>query len=336
MSAVRVALAVLAVVAPSSALAACADDIREFALLASMDMPAEATAAYRKLLPACANPLAAQAGGKARLPRAAQRDQVVALGKRIHQSQRSAHAQSVGQTLAAADVPQVDTESLRGIGVENAAQAFGAMSLDIAAAGLQSSRRYAQAGRVQRLADQVRGNEPRAGGVTGGATGGATGGGVGGAMGGAAAPPQPQIPLDPRAVEQASCQGNLGFLEPQLRAYRDPGLSSLRRQILTESIPGMIGQARREGLTKERAISAARQQGASHDDIAAQAAATANQSDGQGSVSIPQAVSDRLPLDFPCQGAAVHASGVCAFIQHRWASLTMRASAALLQRCWGS
>jgi len=323
--------AILTLMALPSAAQGCGNEINEFALLASMDMRDEATQAYRKLARTCSAALAARASSSgAKLPRPEQRDRIVALGKQLYAARRDRQADTVGQSLAAADMPQVNTAALRGIGVENAAQAFGAMGLDIAAAGLQSGHRYSQAAQVRKLADQIRGNEPRAGGASGG---GASGGG-GGMDAGPAAPPQPQIPLPTQAIEHASCQGNLGFLEPQLRAYRDSTLSGLRALALASSAADAISQARTQGLSKPQAISLARQQAASDDESAAQAAMTANQSDAQGSVSVSQTVSDQLPLDFSCQGPAVHASAVCAFISFRWSSLIVRTITQLMERCW--
>ena len=322
----RLLLPLLSLGVAAGAWAGCREDLQEFAFLSEMDMAGESAAKYRELPGQCLEILAAGLGEE-RLPDARQQAQIAALGKRWYRASRDESARHAGAALAQAEVPEVDTQALGGIGVEDPARALGAMALDIGSAALRSRGQHREAGTVARLAGQLRGNEPGMGGAAHGRGAGAGAGGIG-----ATAPAQPLMPV-PAETAQASCEGAFGFLAPQLRAYASPTLRQVREAAVAQSMPGMIAQIRAMGLGKAQAIALSREQALEYDRGAAEAAATANQSDGRGRASIAQAIDDRLPLGFPCEGSAVHASAVCAFIAYRWGSLVSRVSAQMIGRC---
>lgn len=306
----------------ASSLAACPERIREFALLTQLGQPEDSAAQYRQLQQGCGK-LLLEMSGLPRLPQAEQHQQLLELGRRLYMTEREGHAKQAGNALASAQMPDIDIEALKGIGPEDAARALGGMALDVAAAALNARQRGQQAQTMQQMADQFRGNEQRWGAAP--AVSGSGNGTV---------PPQPPIALPPNLASQASCNGTLEFLAPLLRPYRTAQLQTTRRELLSQSIPAAITAAKQQGFDKPRAIQAMRQQAAAFDTSAAEAAQTADQTDGRGSVSIPQARADQLPLDFPCDETSIHASSVCTFIISRWTSLAVRAESTLFERCW--
>lgn len=193
-----------------------------------------------------------------------------------------------------------------------------AAGLDVTAAAYNLKGRSAEATTARNLANQLR-------------VGASAATGEGAAMAAVAA--SDGIPV-PAAASSASCSGDYSFLAPQLRAYQDPSLSVVRSNYLTQPISNDIAVLRSKGLDKQGAINAMLQNAALYDQTAREAAQQARDSDGHGDVSIPQAQSDQLRLDFPCDQTSIHASGVCTYIQHRWTSLYERTTAELIERCW--
>lgn len=254
----------------------------------------------------------------------------MALGRQLHAQARDANALRAGKALNEGQIPQASAEGLRGLGPDNVASALGGMVLDVAAAGLESRQRMAQAQDMRKAADAMRGNEPPWTGTRRG-QGAATG-----TAGAGTAPQQPLIALDMGAVNSASCSGTYGFLEPRIRPYAAASLASLRQAALGASIPEMLAGARDQAGTKEQALRLLNEQLAEYNRSANEAAQTANQTDGNGnSASIARASSDTLELGYPCDnGPSIHASAVCAYVAYRWGSLVTRASIALVERCW--
>jgi len=115
-----------------------------------------------------------------------------------------------------------------------------------------------------------------------------------------------------KALGGSSCSGTLAHLAPKLRAYSDPLLTEVRQAILGAPV-------HREAAT------GARQKAAQAEASAADAARTAQQTDG-GVNSIARADAGTLPLNWPCEG--IHASAVCMYIAHGWEALAYRELAA--------
>ncbi|HGY9625777.1 hypothetical protein ODI84_17660 [Pseudomonas putida] len=193
-----------------------------------------------------------------------------------------------------------------------------AAGLDVTAAAYNLKGRSAEATTALNLANQLR-------------AGASAATGEGAAMAAVAA--SDGIPV-PAAASSASCSGDYSFLAPQLRAYQDPSLSEVRSSYLRQPISNNVEFLRGKGLDKQSAINVMLQNAALDEQTAREAAQQARDSDGHGDVSIPQAQSDQLRLDFPCDQASIHASGVCTYIRHRWTSLYERTTAELIERCW--
>lgn len=110
----------------------------------------------------------------------------------------------------------------------------------------------------------------------------------------------------------SNCSGTLAHLAPKLRAYSDPLLAEVRQAILSAPV-------------HREAAAGARQQAALAEASAADAARSAQQTDGGGN-SIARADAGTLPLNWPCEG--IHASAVCMYIAHGWEALAYRELAA--------
>ncbi|MGN5041721.1 hypothetical protein [Aeromonas sp. 3P] len=140
-----------------------------------------------------------------------------------------------------------------------------------------------------------------------------------------------RITLPSSILQKASCNGDLSFLSPLLPNYQDSNLNSVRDIILNSSISDAIQAAKSQGYTKSEALISLEQQAIEHDNTAAEAASSADNTQGAGS-AIERAKNDTLSLNFTCEG--VYNSSVCAFIMNRWGSLGSRASGALFSKCW--
>ncbi len=312
---------------PPAMAAGCPEKLREFALLVHMDMADESVAAYGLLHVECAATLRQLAGPAAHLPLPGDTAPVLALGRKLHAQARDQHARQVGKALNEEQIPVASADALRGLGPESAARALTGMVLDVAAAGLDSRQRTSQAQALRETASTVRGEEDQRWSLTGMGAGAS-------ASGGSLAPPQPVIALPAQIIASASCSGRFDFLAPLLRDYTAPELNSIRTAVLTASVPELISAAKRQTGSKAEALRLLHLQAQEHDRVANEAAHSANETDGQGSVSIPQATSDTLPFGFSCDGVSVHPASVCTYIVNRWASLHSRASAVLVDRCW--
>ncbi|MGE8360686.1 hypothetical protein [Pseudomonas sp.] len=308
------------VFSPLAAKANCDNKIKEFALLSHMEMTEEAASLYRELLIDCSTALS-RANGRSP-PTLQQQDQWLVLGKALYLGRRDDSSQQALAALTGVQIAHVEGTELQGIGPDNMTKAIGGMALDTAANVLQNRGEWQKASDIQGLADRVRGDEKRWTPETQ----------IAGAPGGNAAS-QPQVAL-PAILQQIDCNGDLSFLTPLLREYRDPLFQEPRHAILGASTPKMLNAARQLGQSKAETIQSSRLQSIEYDRSAAEAAQTAQQTDGHGNRSIPLAISDQLPLDFQCEVNSIHASAVCDFIIMRWGSLASRATAAVVEKCW--
>ncbi len=124
------------------------------------------------------------------------------------------------------------------------------------------------------------------------------------------------------------CASTLTYLEPRIRAYTAPALAKVRRELFAINVSSSFSEMRRKGETASSLL----QQADEYGKAARQAADTANGSDGRGTgVSIAQADSNTLPLNWPCEG--IHSSAVCAYIADRWGELAMRELARQFTAC---
>ena len=308
--------------------AGCPEKVREFALLAQMDMAGESVAAYRVLHAECAATLLQFAGPtELPLPATSNAALVLDLGRRLYSKARDQHALQVGKALNDGEIPSASADALRGLGPENAARALWGTVLDVAAAGMDSRRQSSQAQALRETADTLRGEENKRWSIAGTSS-------MKSARVGPSGPSQPVIGLPAQILASASCSGRFDFLAPLLRPYTAPEIAAIRTEALNLSVPELVSAAKRHPGGKAEVLRLLRLQVQEHDRVANEAAHTANSTDGKGSVSIPAATSDTLPLDFSCGGVSIHPASVCVYNANRWASLQNRASMELVDRCW--
>lgn len=328
------ASALLALGLPAQA--ACEGPLRELGLLASVGAGAESALAYRALPAACRAALHEHAPGKA-LPDAADTAAILALGQALNQRQIALSSSQTFNQLAKADIPDVNLNALQGLGPDNAFQALSGMALDIASAGMASRRRWNESHMLGKMAHELRGTErhwsqygnPGVAGVGVGASG------SDGTATTAGSNAVTALPLPTAAIQAASCQGTLSFLEPQMRSYSAPWLSQSRMELLHLRIQDALTEARRTIPDKQKVIAEYRKSAQAYLKEAQVAANAAENTDGYGNVAVPQALGDRLPLDYSCgDGSAVHAASICALVMMRWQALALESMAELTARCW--
>ena len=119
-----------------------------------------------------------------------------------------------------------------------------------------------------------------------------------------------EIALNSQLLHGASCKGDMAFLAPHLPAYTAVEVNTIRSLILSSSVSESISTVKQHTSNKQQAFEALLGQAQSHNQAAAEAATTANQTDGYGnSVSIDKVNSNTLNLDFSCEG--IHHGAVC-------------------------
>ena len=327
MKAALVLLSMAFSTAAAAATAVCTTQVREFALLAQMNMAEESLAAYTVLQRECELVLRLAVGEE--LPAAGDVSRVLLVGRKLHAQSRDASARQVVKALNESAIPAASAEVLRGLGPENAWRALGGMAFDVLGAGLESRQRTMPARKVLEVGDIIRGDEQRWVGNTSSPTNGF----ASTAPAGYTKPQHPEISMD---TVLPSCSGSYDFLAPRLRAYTASLMADARRAVLEESAPRLLAAAKQQAGSKAEALRQLREQLGEFNRVANESAQTANQTDGRGDArSISMAVSDTLELGYPCgQGSSVHVAAVCNFILMRWGSLGTRASIAVVDQCW--
>lgn len=314
--------------------AECQAPLRELGLLASIGAGAESTVAYQALSETCRAVLQEFAPGK-KLPARADTAAILALGQVFNQQQIATSSGRTFDQLAKADIPDVNLDALQGLGPDNAFQALSGMALDVAAAGMASRERWSESRMLEKMAREMRGNERH---WSQYGNPGRTSDGPGATDSGSAAPGSnvvTALPLPTTAIQAASCQGTLSFLEPQMRSYSAPWLNQTRMELLNLRIQDALTEARRTIPDKQKVIAEYRKGAKAYLKEAQVAANAAENTDGYGNVAVPQVLEDRLPLDYSCgDGSAVHAASICALVMMRWQALALESMAELAARCW--
>lgn len=326
------ATALLALSLPAQA--ACEGPLRELGLLASVGAGAESARAYRALPATCRTALHELAPGKV-LPDGADTAAILALGQALNQRQIALSSDQTYNQLAKAAIPDVNLNALQGLGPDNAFQALSGMALDIASAGMASRQRWNESHLLGKMAREMRGTERHWSQYGNPGVAGAGASGSDGETTAAGSNAVTALPLPTAAIQTASCQGTLSFLEPQMRSYSAPWLSQTRMELVSLRIQDALAEARRTIPDKQKVIAEYRKSAQAYLKEAQVAANAAENTDGYGNVAVPQALEDRLPLDYSCgDGSAVHAASICALVMMRWQALALESMAELTARCW--